>query len=579
MLQGTTSYLTQLPVELICEVLSYLTANELARVRQVCPHHSSFRLPPGKRFDRPQICKVIRAVVDHSEQLQYIIDLGFLRMLEIPSDRCRGPVATRRKELREFETSWRNVRYRRKCDFQLLTSGLVYDFVGGIYALAGEGYLHFSVLPHNPHEDSQPIRTWSHPVDMAILIDFTFCPAQDLLVIVSLAANDHHHCYDLHLRSLSTNKSHPGAVSSVLKAVNDRQYPFYHANGPVKVQVLDKYLAILCREVVVEGDEITDYFQLWEWRTDKDAKFTMQFTESMTDFIFLAEDRFLLLADDGTISIFSFVGDQNLIDPQCTAKLAMPALMRDWHFADAFLGGNPAPAIGAMTNFSRPWVENGESPMFHPTADDQLLAFHVTVYRMTNEDDMHSYVFFVFRSELLGLQSLYEKEFRKQEGSQRSCLPYSIWGRSRAHWSPGNYVDWQNSVYGYRTVELLNDSQILFSTEPRRLRVRDFNPNLRYSFPRVGESGHLCPLERRHGSQFERGNGYSVYRIGISAEAIGSPACIKPFAEPWGNGLPHREVVTEETFNATEVMMDEGRILLFSRDTSKDLLNLDVLVM
>lgn len=92
------------------------------------------------------------------------------------------------------------------------------------------------------------------------------------------------------------------------------------------------------------------------------------------------------------------------------------------------------------------------------------------------------------------------------------------------------------------------------------------------------ESRHPRPPERRR-CQFERGKGYSEYCIGISAEAEGSSACIKPFAEPLGNGLPHGEIVAEETLNATEVMMDEGRILLFSRDNSKEVLDLEVLVM
>lgn len=82
------------------------------------------------------------------------------------------------------------------------------------------------------------------------------------------------------------------------------------------------------------------------------------------------------------------------------------------------------------------------------------------------------------------------------------------------------------------------------------------------------ESRHPRPPERRR-CQFERGKGYSEYCIGISAEAEGSSAW--PFAEPLGNGLPHGEIVAEETLNATEVMIDEGQILLFSRDNSKAL--------
>lgn len=70
---------------------------------------------------------------------------------------------------------------------------------------------------------------------------------------------------------------HPGAASAVLKAVNERKHTFYHATGPVKIQILDKYMAILCYDVVVDDNEFTDYFQLWAWKADKDFKFFMQF--------------------------------------------------------------------------------------------------------------------------------------------------------------------------------------------------------------------------------------------------------------------------------------------------------------
>jgi len=234
----------------------------------------------------------------------------------------------------------------------------------------------------------------------------------------------------------------------------------------------------------------------------------------------------------------------------------MPSLMMDWQLADAFIGGKPAPATGALNEYPRPWAENGISlPMFHPTRDDQLLAFHVTLFRTTNEDDMHSFVFFIFRTELLRLQTLYEQHFGNPEGPEAPFLPYSVWGSTRTQWFSDNYVDWQNSVYGYRTVELVNESKIFFSTEPRRLRVRDFNPGISFfNAPssvlieegEIGEDGHetekrgtfvLCPVESK----------------------------TKPFAECLGKGLPHWEVTSEEAFDATEVMMDEGRILLFRR--------------
>ncbi|KAG6335702.1 hypothetical protein ID866_3382 [Astraeus odoratus] len=549
--QQTNSCLTQLPVELLCQILGYLAAQELARARQA----------------------IIKNVIDHSELLRYIMDLGFFRMQEIPSDGRRVPITTRRKELRVFEASWRNLRYRRRCNFPLLASGPVYEFVGGIYACEGEDCLHFSVLPHGSHTESQPIRTWDHPVDTNTMVDFTFCPSQDLLVIVDTTPNDHRHCYDLHLRSIMTNKPHPHAAQPVLKVIeepDDERTIFYHATGRVKIQVFGKYIAILCRDIFANEDEMGDYLELWKWMTDKSAKFTMRFVDSMNDFVFLAEDRLLLVADDGTIEIFSFVDGPAPISPKCTARLAMPSLMEDWQLADTFLGGNPAPVPGTSTQSPRPWAESEHpSPMFHPTTDDQLLAFHVTAYRMSNAADMHSFAFFMFRSELLGLQTLYERFLL--EDPEKTSLDYAIWGKTRTHWFRDNYVDWQNSVYGYRTVELVNESPIIFSTEPRRLRVRDFNPNLLFfktpHLDKEDKSEHEHRLERSLIAHDEPERGALMFPIPhlpakVRAKIIG---VFRPFAELLGMVLPYREVISTEAFDATEVMMDESRILLFNR--------------
>lgn len=233
----------------------------------------------------------------------------------------------------------------------------------------------------------------------------------------------------------------------------------------------------------------------------------------------------------------------------------MPTLMKDWQLADAFIGGKPSPATG--TEKPRPWVENATSlPLFHPTPDDQLLAFHVTLFRTTNEDDMHSFVFFILRTELLRLQTLYKQHFGIPQGSEAPFLPYSVWGSNRTHWLSDHYVDWQNSVYGYRTVELVNESSMLF-WEPRKIRVRDFNPSLLFfhspppvSVEEEGDGNERNPEKR---GPF------------ILCPAESELPVTRPFAECLGKGLPHKEVVSEKEFQATEVMMDEGRILLFSR--------------
>ncbi|KAH7886882.1 hypothetical protein F5I97DRAFT_1807942 [Phlebopus sp. FC_14] len=565
--------LPSLPVELLCHILSYLDAHQLAHARK--------------------ICKVVKAAIDHSELLQYIIDLGFYNVVEagppqisIQSQAAVSvpvPVAMRRKELRELEASWQRLRYRGRCGFSLPVSGPIYDFMGGIYALAGEGGLRFAVLPHG-HE-TQPVRTWNHNIDTISMIDLTFCPFQDLLVIVTMTADNHNHAYDVHLKTLATNQPHPHAALPVLQALkqSDTATDSFHAGGPVKLQVMGNYLALLCRDVVANDSYVGDYLQLWTWTDARGYEFILYFEDSVNDFSFLSEDRFLLLADDGTIELYSFTDKTRA--PQCTAKLGMPKLMHDWQLAEAFLGSSPTPGIvGVAPPFMNPRTASSNHddqtsarmsmPVFYPDADDQLLAFHVTVVRQTNEADTHPFVYFVRRSSLLRLEDTYVVHLAFSDvgasdtasSSDRSSehLPWGLWGPSSTQWFPDtNQTDWQHSVYGFRTVESLNEdiTREYFSREPRKLRVRDFNPNMTWNYhgeDREGWTGKLVlpqppPLPPESGS----------------SDALGAEAeeneVQRPFKERLGKALPYREMVSEETFDVTDTMMDESRILLLRR--------------
>ncbi|KIJ61610.1 hypothetical protein HYDPIDRAFT_189506 [Hydnomerulius pinastri MD-312] len=647
--------LTHLPTELLCHVLSYLDAHQLVRARR--------------------ICKVIKCAIDFFELHQYTIDLGFYQMYEGQSppghDRSPVPVATRRKELRQFEASWRRLQYRHRTTFPLPIAGPVYEFVGGIYALTGENSLRFAVLPDgaNPHSE-EPIRTWDFGVDTASMIDFTFCPSQDLLVIVTMTADNEPHAYDLHMRTLSLNKPHPNATLPIIKALNKGEgaTDFYHAVGPVKLQIMGNYLALLCRDTVVNSEDIGDYLQLWTWTAESGYGFVLRFEESINDFAFISSDRFVLLADDGTLEIYSFGGDKQS-SPICMAKLGMPKLMRDWQFADAFLGGNPSPATVGMSATGYPWLtphavpdatsSNGSSgdgrtqfapppvPTFHPNRDDQLIAIHVTVLRSTNETDTHSFVYFVMRSTILRMEGVYQDWFGGPpsvslyglgEGSKSTpnhahehshnsapvetldaslpsgsssmveititsglsslpsspisslpdasdsttdpdpppslCLPWTLWGPC-THWFPDAlHVDWQNSVFGFRTIESINEDQDTplggyFSRKPRKLRVRDFNPNLAFHY-------HGEDLEGWTGRLVKAGEGES----GSARGGKGWGVEIKPFVDPLGKGLSYREVESEERFDVTEAMMDESRILLLRRRSENgELEKVDVLVM
>ncbi|KAF9233426.1 hypothetical protein BU15DRAFT_53930 [Melanogaster broomeanus] len=535
--------LTQLPTELLCQILGYLDVHQLVHARK--------------------ICKAIKNAIDCSELLQYTIDLGFYQMSEgkspLGQNMSQVPVVTRRKELHQFETSWQGLQCRHRTTFPLPISGPVYEFVGGIYALTGENHIRFAVLPDHANPPGGPITTWDYAVDTASLIDFTFSPSLDLLVLVMMTATHHQHVYDLHLCSLSTNKPHPRAALPVLKALrkSDAAPDFYQGIGPVKLQLMGEYLAILCRDTIANGDDVADYLQMWTWTTENGYRFVLRFEETMNDFTFLSADRFLLLCDDGTLVIYSFTDKDS--SPMCTASLAMPSLMRDWQFAHAFLGGNPVPETIGMSAVGFP---------FHPNSDDQLLAFHVTVFRSTNESDTHSFVYFIMRSTILRMEGVYQERSDSTtdtEPPEPPTLPWALWGPD-THWFPDSLnVDWQNSVYGFRTVESLNEDNVLggyFSRRPRKLRVRDFNPNLAFHYHKEdlsGWNGRFVPGQR----------------MGRKGTGI-----IRPFVEPLGKGLSYREVVSRESFDVTEAMMDESRILLLRRRAENgELEKVEVLVM
>ncbi|KAF8842940.1 hypothetical protein BDN67DRAFT_1001325 [Paxillus ammoniavirescens] len=655
--------LTQLPTELLCQILGYFDAHQLVHARK--------------------ICKTIKSAIDHSESLQYTVDLGFYQMSEgrhqLGQTLPQVPVAIRRKELQRFETSWQQLQYRHRTTFPLPISGPVYEFVGGIYALTGEGCIRFAVLPDCANPPEKPIRMWDYVVDTASLIDFTFSPSLDLFVLVTTTASNHQHAYDVHLRSLSTNKPHPCAAVPILKAFSKGDAPtdFYQGVGPVKLQIMGEYLALLCRDTVVIEDDIGDYLQMWTWTTENGYGFVLNFEESINDFIFLSSDRFLLLGDDGTLVIYSFA--DKAFPPMCTASLGMPRLMRDWQFAHAFLGGNPAPRMVGMSAVGFPWTAGAASdggpedshsqpiptstvPTFHPNSDDQLLAFHVTVFRSTNEADTHSFVCFVLRSTILRMEGVYQEQFggplaalwsgliaghdvaanhihsvlngsaqihapstststlelasrnsstpsspnssstssttsdvfsnftTDTEPPSPPTLPWALWG-PYTHWFPdGLHVDWQNSVYGFRTVESLNEDNILggyFSKRPRRLRVRDFNPNLAFHYHQEnlsGWCGRFVPGRSVKGKGAGRGERVEGADTGgcasTSKEEESWGWTIRPFVEPLGKGLSYREVVSRETFDVTEAMMDESRILLLRRRAENgELEKVEVLVM
>ena len=134
------------------------------------------------------------------------------------------------------------------------------------------------------------------------------------------------------------------------------------------------------------------------------------------------------------------------------------------------------------------------------------------------------------------------------------------WGPKNTRWFQDLLsTNWQHAIHGLRTVECVLDGErnadphahghqhLEHTTRKRKLRVRDFNANV------VGDA----IISKKDGKKDECKNKWKVVTTKDSVEGAESV-----FEEEIWSALPYREVVTEETVQVAEVMMDESRILL-----------------
>ncbi|KAG1750126.1 hypothetical protein EDB19DRAFT_1629386, partial [Suillus lakei] len=508
--------LVQLPPELLCHVLVFLDAYDLVRVRK--------------------ICKVLKEIVDNSEILQYTIDLSYFQMIPVGSSETDVPPATRRKRLRLHDDAWQRVEYKLKFTLPSSMLGQIYAFGGGIYGSAEENCIRFARLP--AASDSCDLYQWSHPVDITTLVDVTFCAAQDLLIVVARPPDLQNHVYDVHLRSLTTNDTHPHAAQPFLKALDKDNIgrQILGSMDRVKVQIIGDYISILCRDVLGNTGSFLDCLQLWDWKSEKGYQFVHLFDCGISDCSFITEDKFLVFVASGTMEIYS-IADKSK-PPQCTAILSLPSLMDGFSYTDIFTNDNPTP--GSMFPYSQKSYQQ-PSCSFHPTTDDQLIAILVAITPGVNAGVSFFCRFVALRSSILELEGLFARTYG-QSSLNGARLPWSMWGPQHAAWFQVRQSEyWQPSHHGFRTVEFVNENPYHSSNEPHQLLcIRDFNPHIAWNYSAVDNSG--CR------GQIVRG------------EVDRTVSC--PFKEPLGSALTYREVLSEGLFDVAEMLMDDSRILL-----------------
>ncbi|KAG2134810.1 hypothetical protein DEU56DRAFT_858701 [Suillus clintonianus] len=514
--------LQQLPSELLCHTLSFLDAYDLVRVRKTC--------------------RALKGIIDNSEMLQYAIDLGYFQMIPGSSE-TDVPTATRRKQLRLYDAARQRVDYKVKYTLSSSKQGLehVYAFGGGIYGSAAEDLIHFTRLPSA--SDSGDIYSWSYPVDSTTFLNFTFCVAQDLLILSTRSLNLRSHAYEIHLKSLTTYQTHPDAAQPFLKVLDQYNvdHRSLHPRSHMKLQIIGNYVCMLCRAVISNGDDYLDAMQLWDWKSKNGYQFTFFFAYDISDYSFITEDRFLVFVTSGAMEIYSIVDKSK--HPQRTASISLPTLVDSFEYTDVFMSQNPTPSDNFL--YSRKSHQQ-PSCSFHPSGDDGLIVILVWVGPMREDhsllDQSLHYRFVVRRSAILEFESSFVR-IPGQLGSNSPRLRWSMWGPQNTSWfHVHDNEDWHTSLNGFRTVESVNESSPdHFSDDPRRLYIRDFNPHIAWNYSAVDKSGwrsEIIPAREVHGT--------------ISY----------PFTEPLGCALAYRESSSEELFDVSEILSDESRILL-----------------
>ncbi|OAX42310.1 hypothetical protein K503DRAFT_863141 [Rhizopogon vinicolor AM-OR11-026] len=509
--------MVRLPPELWCHILAFLDVYGLLQVRKTC--------------------KALKGMVDNSEILQYIIDLRYFRMIEAVGtyETNVPPVAARRKRLRQHEAAWQRIEYQRKYTVPLTIPGDRDRFTCDVFGAAGRDVIYFVRLPPTLESDPDLVRSWSHSIDVATMIDFTFCPEQDLLIVVASAPDNLTHV-DIHLRSLTTNETHPDAAQPILKAF-DINCVFLGG-----LRISGNYICFLCLDTIADDRIIGDCMQMWDWKSENDYQFTLFFEEGVNDYTFLAEDKFLV-ATCGTIEIYSFADKSK--PPQCTSKVSLPSLMDRWVYRPV------SEARITACNLVFPYQP---SSFFYPSPDDELVVISVSVHPVSvmNETTPHFRFFVARRSAILQLENLYAKTYG-QPTSNGPKLLWSTWGPQHTTW----FGDWEQSACGFRTARSINITPDHMSNELRRLCIRDFNPHTASNYGVEDTTGW-------HGSQLVQGE-------------LTTEICY-PFTEPLGSALSYRETVSEELFDVTETLVDDSRILLLKRDDAGSLQKIDILM-
>ncbi|KAL1741933.1 hypothetical protein HDZ31DRAFT_44378 [Schizophyllum fasciatum] len=325
--------LLALPTELVCQILEYLDVADLLVCSLVTRH--------------------LRRVIRHSAPLQYAIELAKCRMAPVHTAPTLS-TASRLNALRDRERAWRALRWSARHRITLPPTGPIYEFIGGIYGNGQEdenrvtSSISFFELPTHVRGRTLPDnpRVWTHSMGALSIIDFTLDPTQDLLALVALAAPPSDHLYEIHLRSLTTNKPHPMAQLSTLCCLKrpDGNHAILESAGAVRIQVSAEHVALLVRQIPGMGAHLN----IWNWKRGADQHTYLSVADGIEDFTFLSDQAFLLVRPKGSFETYTF-DTPACSAPEHRATYLFPPLNPNHTYWYITMSSNPSPGYRPAT--------------------------------------------------------------------------------------------------------------------------------------------------------------------------------------------------------------------------------------
>ncbi|KAF9788641.1 hypothetical protein BJ322DRAFT_1002665 [Thelephora terrestris] len=564
--------LLDFPVEIICHILSFVSYRDLIRSTMTC--------------------KLIRNTVQKSAFLSYTIDLAYHQLQATQASTV--PYAARKQRLLMSQRRWNSLDWTAMHKVECPHTAYMYDFVNGIYAIGqnaandrrfSENVTFYRLPPYSTLQASvEEGESWTYAFGMTIL-DFTMDPEQDLLVLMALAPPKSQYFYHIHLRTLSTNETHPQAGSPFLPFILRAQVAGGIEHVPAyRLRILDDLLGTLAKEVVDNTGVYSAFLEIWNWKHGARGSRCAIRPNGIEDFCFLSKSAFLVAKQMGAFEVFTFTdpsGPSAYPSPTLRSAFLLPQLKQTHLFWYLTINCNPSP--GSLPLFT---TQNTRPSPFPRTVRDHHLKPEERILGCAigtvNPDDhvgegaphtFDCFIFFIHAK--LFLDSIDENRvsgFHLVSSRQNSQLPgSSIWktvGRYEWHeWGPQNTrwfqdqlsTNWQHAIHGLRTAECVLDGERNgdahahghhhpeHGTGTRKLRIRDFNPNV--------VKGAI--IANGNEKQDEDKNKWKVV---TTKDPVANTK--KVFEVEIWSALPYREVVTEETVQVAEVMMDESRILL-----------------